>query len=143
MRIEPMRAEHLPAVKALLDLCFAESTWSENMLLSEMEKPDSSCTVALEGERVVGFLAFEQILDEGSVIEVAVLPASRRKGIARELLQNAIKSANDLSTVFLEVRASNAPAIALYESLGFERIATRKNYYDRPTEDGIVYRLSC
>lgn len=138
-----MRAEHLPAVKDLLDLCFAESSWSMNMLLDQLMKPESFCTVAVEGESAVGFLAFEQIIDEGSVIEVAVHPDFRRKGIARELLQNALNSAEGLRTVFLEVRESNSPAVALYESLGFERVAVRKNYYDRPTEDGIVYRLSC
>ncbi len=140
MMITEMKQEHLASVKALLDICFGESSWSTDSLTSELEKPDSVCLVALSNGEVVGFLAFEKILDEGSVIEVAVRPECRRKGIARELLQNALNGANDLSTVFLEVRESNAPAIGLYKSLGFTEIGKRVDYYDFPKENAIIMR---
>lgn len=140
MKIIKMLPEHLAEVKALLDTCFGESAWSLDSLRSQLSKPDSSCTIAIEDNRTVGFLAFEQILDEGSIIEIAVHPRFRRRGIAKELINSAIQNAGNLSAVFLEVRESNAPAISLYRSLGFEQIAVRKDYYDHPKENAIIMK---
>ena len=138
MIIEKMRAEQIDAVKELLDLCFGDSAWSLDALRSQLQKPVSRCYVAIEEESVIGFLAFEQVLDEGSIAELAVHPAYRRQGIARELIRSVLD--NSIKEIFLEVRESNTPAIALYESLGFERIGTRKGYYDAPKENALVMR---
>lgn len=140
MMILKMTSAHLDDGKALLDICFGESAWSMESLRSQLGKSDSRCTVAVQDERIVGFLAFEQILDEGSIVEVAVHPDYRRQGIARELIESAIKD-NSLKEIYLEVRESNIPAIRLYESLGFERVGVRKGYYDNPKEDSVIYRL--
>ena len=140
MKIVTMTAEHLGEVKALLDVCFGESAWSMDSLRSQMEKADSHCTVAIEQDSVIGFLAFEQVLDEGSIIEVAVAPDCRRKGIAKALITQAIQDSDGPAAVFLEVRESNAPAVSLYEALGFEQIGERKDYYDRPKENAIIMR---
>ena len=137
MKIINMMPAHLEDVKALLDICFGESAWSMDALRSQLEKADSRCTVAVEDERIVGFLAFEQILDEGSIVEVAVHPDHRRQGIARELIGSAMND-NSLKEIYLEVRESNTPAIRLYESLGFERVGVRKGYYDSPKEDAVL-----
>lgn len=136
-----MSPDHLDDVKALLDISFGDSAWSSESLRSQTEKADSRCTVAVEDDRIVGFLAFEQIVDEGSIVEVAVHPDYRRQGIARHLIRSAITD-NSLKEIYLEVRESNSPAIRLYESLGFERIGTRKNYYDAPKEDAAIYRFT-
>ena len=140
MRIINMTPEHPDGVKALLDICFGESAWSMDALRSQLEKADSRCTVALIDDRIVGFLAFEQVMDEGSIVEIAVHPDHRRQGIAREMIESALSN-NSLKEIFLEVRESNTPAIALYESLGFEKIGVRKGYYDKPKEDAVIYRL--
>ena len=142
MRITEMLPAHLEQVKALLDLCFGDSAWTKDSLRSQLEKSDSRCTVAVEDDRIIGFLAFEQVLDEGSIVEVAVHPDCRRNGIARSLITSAIQSAEGLNTVFLEVRESNTPAVGLYESLGFERIGVRKGYYQKPKEDAVIMNLS-
>ncbi len=142
MKITEMLPEHVDAVKALLDLCFADGSWSVASIRSELDKPDSRCTVAVEDGEVIGFLAFEQIVDEGSVVEVAVMPAYRRHGVARKMIERATEDAADLRNVFLEVRQGNAPALALYDSLGFERIAVRKDYYDKPKENAVIMRKS-
>ena len=136
-----MLPAHLEQVKSLLDLCFGDSAWTLDSLRSQLEKSDSRCTVAVEDDRIIGFLAFEQVLDEGSIVEVAVHPDCRRNGIARSLITTAIQSAEGLNTVFLEVRESNTPAVKLYESLGFTQIAVRKGYYDHPKEDAVIYRM--
>lgn len=135
-----MLSEHIDGVKVLLDICFGECAWSPDTIRTQLDKPDSQSIVALDEGMVVGYLAFEQILDEGSIIEVAVHPDHRRRGIARELIQ-AVTNDNSLKEIFLEVRDSNAPAITLYESLGFARIAVRKGYYKHPKEDALIYRL--
>lgn len=137
-----MLPAHLEQVKSLLDLCFGDSAWTLDSLRSQLDKSDSRCTVAVEGDRIIGFLAFEQVMDEGSIIEVAVHPDCRRKGIARSMITAAIQSAEGLNTVFLEVRESNIPAVSLYESLGFERIGVRKGYYQKPKEDAVIMNLS-
>lgn len=135
-----MQPEHIETVKDLLDTCFDENSWSVESIQSELEKADSRCTVAVEDSKVVGFLAFEQIMDEGSIVEVAVSPDYRRRGIARALINEALRNCTGFCTVFLEVREGNAPAVALYESLGFERIAVRRGYYDNPKENAIIMR---
>ena len=56
------------------------------------------------------------------------------------MIESALSN-NSLKEIFLEVRESNTPAIALYESLGFEKIGVRKGYYDKPKEDAVIYRL--
>jgi ribosomal-protein-alanine N-acetyltransferase len=135
-----MLPDDVGEVKALLDACFGSSAWSEQSILSELEKSDSYCTVAVKDGVIVGYLAFEQIADEGSIIEVAVRPDCRRQGIAKRLIESASDSSEGLSEVFLEVRESNIPAVALYEGLGFERIALRRDYYDAPKENAIIMR---
>lgn len=140
MIITPMLLGHLDTVKELLDSCFGDSTWSMDSLRSQLEKADSRCTVAVENDTVVGFLAFEQVLDEGSIVEVAVHPSCRRQGIAKALIDRAIGSADGLNLIFLEVRQSNLPAISLYTSLGFDKLGERKDYYDDPKENAIIMR---
>lgn len=139
MKIIKMTPEHLSGVKALLDICFDESAWSMDALRSELDKADSCCSIATEDNGIIGFLAFEQVVDEGSIVEIAVHPDHRRQGIAKELIRSAIRD-NSVKEIYLEVRESNSPAIMLYESLGFARIGTRKGYYDRPKEDAIIMR---
>ena len=137
-----MLPAHLEQVKALLELCFGDSAWTMDSLRSQLDKSDSRSTVAAEADRIIGFLAFEQLLDEGSIVEVAVHPDCRRKGIARSLITDAIQNADGLDTVFLEVRESNTPAVGLYESLGFERIGVRKGYYQKPKEDAVLMKMT-
>ena len=134
-----MRPEHIGAVKELLDLCFNTTAWSVDSVRSQLDKPGSVCTVVTDGGRVIAYLAFEKILDEGSIIEIAVAPEYRRQGIARELI-NASISDNSLKEIYLEVRESNLPAISLYESLGFERMGVRADYYDCPKENAVIMK---
>jgi ribosomal-protein-alanine N-acetyltransferase len=72
-------------------------------------------------------------------LNLAVDPPARRKGVALRLLEHALKGQQGL--YFLEVRESNTAAIALYESIGFQRVGVRKNYYSDPQEEGIVMRI--
>jgi ribosomal-protein-alanine N-acetyltransferase len=99
--------------------------------------------VALEGDRVVGFLVARTVAaDEREILNLAVAPDCRRKGVARALLDCALQSFR--GSVFLEVRESNRVAQEFYKSLGFKEFSRRKGYYESPPETAIVMKFhSC
>ena len=88
----------------------------------------------------VGFGGYSVAADQADVIDVAVAPLYRRRGIARMLMEKMLTdaAAHGACDVFLEVRASNEGAIALYTSLGFTPCGVRKNYYANPREDAVL-----
>jgi len=98
------------------------------------------CVVAVAEGRVTGFLASRRVApDEREILNVAVDPAQRRKGIALALVLDEL--ARGPGRWFLEVRASNEAAIRLYETAGFERCGSRPGYYQEPAEEAIVMRF--
>ena len=99
--------------------------------------------VAIEGNRVVGFLVARTLAaDEQEILNLAVAPDSRRKGVARALLASAFEGF--LGAVFLEVRESNEVAQQFYKSLGFKELSKRAGYYGSPPESAIVMKFhSC
>lgn len=101
------------------------------------------CLVALTENRVVGFIACRRTApDETEILNLAVDPQFRRHGVARQLVEQVLESAG--GALFLEVRESNHAARKLYESLGFQVIALRKKYYNKPEESAIVMKFhSC
>ena len=133
-----MQPGHIAGVKELLDNCFGDSAWSVQSIASQLDKSDSYCAVAVDEEMVVGYIAFESIVGEGSIVELAVSPKYRRKGIGRKLVELMLTSCSGVQTVCLEVRASNTAAKALYEALDFQPISVRKHYYDNPREDAVI-----
>ena len=138
-QLVPMDRSHLSGVAELERLCFS-TPWNETMLEEELFNPTASFIVAegAEGE-VLGYAGLHVVLDEGYIDNVAVRPDCRRQGIASALLGAFIRFAQaHLAFLTLEVRASNAPAIALYEAHGFVREGLRKNYYTAPREDAVI-----
>jgi ribosomal-protein-alanine N-acetyltransferase len=101
------------------------------------------CLVAMVNERIAGFaVARHTAPDEVEILNLAVDPLFRRRGIGRSLIQKLL--ANHAGSTFLEVRESNLAARKLYHSLGFEAIAVRKNYYNSSGESAIVMKFhSC
>jgi len=81
--------------------------------------------------------------DEGEILNLAVAPDGRRRGLGRELVRATIDALTEreVRQVYLEVRESNAPARALYATFGFKEVGRRQQYYRRPVEDAIVLRL--
>jgi ribosomal-protein-alanine N-acetyltransferase len=96
-----------------------------------------------EPPKVVGFAVFQRVSDEAELHNLAVNPTYRRQGVARALLQEGIRKLREAGAhrVFLEVRASNLPAIGLYTSVGFILHSTRQSYYQNPVEDALVMAL--
>jgi [ribosomal protein S18]-alanine N-acetyltransferase len=99
--------------------------------------------VALQGNRIVGFLVARTLVaGEREILNLAVAPDSRRKGVARALLDRVFEGF--CGEVFLEVRESNGVALKFYKSLGFKELSRRKGYYGNPPETAIVMKFhSC
>lgn len=136
-----MKAEHVPQIAALEKLCFADP-WSEMSIASELQSIWSHWLVALEEEQVVGYVGSQSSIDEADIMNIAVHPDFRRKGIAEALINRlaADLKARSIHALMLEVRVSNNSAIALYEKLGFREVGRRKNYYRNPKEDALILR---
>jgi ribosomal-protein-alanine N-acetyltransferase len=113
-----------------------------SQLRDELVRPWSVSWVALDGDRVVGFLLAWHVVDEIHVLNVAVKKTDRRRGIARTLLAElfAYTSARAVRTMYLEVRTGNTPAIELYRVHGFYASNVRKAYYS-DGEDALEMRL--
>ena len=141
MTITKMRPEHVSQVAELEKLCFSDP-WSEKSVASELENELALWLVALEGETLAGYVGSQTVMGETDMMNIAVSPAFRRQGIARELIQALIRELKEREShsLTLEVRASNAPALALYESLGFSQVGRRPGYYRNPKEDALILR---
>jgi ribosomal-protein-alanine N-acetyltransferase len=141
MIIEKMNATHVSQIAELEKLCFSDP-WSEKSIETELSCRLSVWLVALEGEQVVGYVGSQTVIDESDMMNIAVHPDFRRRGIAEALvaeLEAALRQRGSRALT-LEVRDSNAPAIALYEKLGFAQVGLRKNYYRNPKEDARILR---
>ena len=141
MKIEIMKASHVAQIAALEKICFSDP-WSERSITSELDNKLAFWLVATEGEQVAGYIGSQTVMDETDMMNVAVHPDFRRKGIAEALVNALVENLMEMGShcLTLEVRASNAPAIALYEKLGFAEIGRRKNYYRNPREDALILR---
>ena len=141
MMIRNMTAADVYQVAQLEKICFSDP-WSERSVSSELDNPLSLWLVAVEGERLVGYVGSQTVMGETDMMNIAVDPGSRRCGIAEKLIDALIAElkAIDSHCLTLEVRASNEPARALYEKLGFQHVGLRKNYYRNPREDACILR---
>ena len=141
MNIIKMDPGHVSQVAYLETVCFHDP-WSEKSIASELENALSLWLVAVEGDVVIGYVGSQTVLGWTDMMNVAVHPDHRRKGVGERLvlaLEEALKELES-TCLTLEVRASNEPAKALYEKLGFTEVGRRKNYYRNPKEDALIMR---
>ena len=141
MMIVRMNESHVTAVAELEKICFSDP-WSEKSVASELNNKLALWLVAEEESRVAGYIGSQTCGDESDVMNVAVHPDFRRRGIAEALVKDLVDQLKAIGSrcLTLEVRASNAPAIALYEKMGFVEVGRRKNYYRNPREDALIMR---
>jgi ribosomal-protein-alanine N-acetyltransferase len=138
-----MAREDLDAVLAIEQQSFS-MPWTDAMFRSELQNERTSRLLVARAEAtsgpLVGYIAYRIVLDEMHVILIAVAPAWRRRGVARQLLCQAMDQARTLGCIraTLEVRVSNTPALQLYYSLRFAPVGTRPKYYLRPLEDALI-----
>ncbi|HWA59445.1 MAG TPA: ribosomal protein S18-alanine N-acetyltransferase [Gemmatimonadales bacterium] len=142
-RIRPARPADAPALAALEQRCFSDP-WS-GLAFEEMLR--FPLTVALVAEEprdaVVGYLIGRAVAGEGEILNLAVVPEQRRRGLGGRLLEAGLEALTGAGArrVWLEVRESNGGAQALYEARGFTAAGRRSRYYRQPVEDALVYQL--
>ena len=137
--IVPMDRSHVDQVAALERECFS-MPWNETMLEDSLYDERASFIVAEDEEgNVIGYAGLHVVLDEGYIDNIAVEEAARRHGVASALLDVYCRFGEiNLAVLTLEVRKSNAAAIALYEKHGFQQVGLRPGFYQKPREDAVI-----
>lgn len=133
-RISSLNADGLAQAFAIEQRSHA-FPWSEKTFASNQGERYFNLRLDVDDE-MAAFAITQVVLDEATLFNIAVSPAFQRRGLGRALLEHLIceLEQKQILTLWLEVRASNVAAIALYESLGFNEATIRRNYY--PTADG-------
>jgi [ribosomal protein S18]-alanine N-acetyltransferase len=143
VQLEPMQLEDIEAVLAIEQQSFT-MPWTDAMFRSELQHERTPhmlvARVVQASSSIVGYVGYRVVLDEMHVILIAVAPAWRQRGIARQMICQAMDQARaaGCTRATLEVRVSNTPAQQLYYSLRFAPVGTRPKYYMRPTEDALI-----
>ena len=138
-QIIPMTPAHLPQAAELERACFSHP-WTERALGEDLANELLTLLAAVgEDGALLGYGDVSTVLDEGTLERIAVAPECRRRGVAEAILRRFLDGGRGkLVFLTLEVRAGNAPAIGLYEKLGFEAVGRRKNYYREEHEDALL-----
>jgi ribosomal-protein-alanine N-acetyltransferase len=131
------------AVAAIERSAFADP-WPEEAFEAQLERRVAWFAVAEVDREVAGYLVAFMVADEAEIANIAVREDLRGRGIGAALLDASLNEARvrGVSSVFLEVRESNATARRLYASRGFRKAGLRRSYYRNPIEDAIVLRWS-
>lgn len=141
-RLRPASLADVPAI-ARLELRAFSDAWTEAQLVDSLSQSGALGLVAQEEDDIlVGHLIGRTVVDEGEILTLAVAPERRRRGIAARLLTEALATmaGRGVGRVWLEVRASNDAAQALYQEHGFTPAGRRRGYYREPVEDALVLR---
>lgn len=142
VRIRQARVDDLDAIHAIETASFSDP-WRREGFRDLILGANASVVVAEAASAVAGYAVTYAAADEAEIANVAVAAGARRRGIGRALVDFAISAAvaGGARVVFLEVRASNAAALALYGARGFNEVSRRLAYYRNPREDAVVMRL--
>ena len=141
MHIRPATPADLPALVAL-DAQTNPHPWTTAQFQAAHRPPIHTLLVAEHQQQILGYIAWQHIQDEIELHLIATAPSHRQQGIASQLMQQLIATAQQHhARIILEVRASNHIAQALYRKHQFTPIATRKNYYGN--EDAIIMEKTC
>ena len=142
-RTRPATPADVPALAELERICFGDP-WSARSLLEAIQSETSRAYVAEVSGEIAGYVLARISGPEGEILDLAVRPENRRKGMARSLL-GAVRTALEYAgvrEVYLEVRESNAAALALYRAEGYRPSGYRAHYYRNPPEDAVVLRAA-
>lgn len=139
IKIRQMQIGDIPDVVRIEKVNFSRP-WSDLGFLSALNKENTIYLTAELDGRIVGYAGMWIAADDGEITNVAVDKEFQNQKIGHLLLENMWKygEKEGVTAYFLEVRSSNKPAITLYEHQGFRQAGLRKNFYEAPTEDGIV-----
>jgi [ribosomal protein S18]-alanine N-acetyltransferase len=139
-RVRRLVYSDLPAALSIERRSF-DTPWSLAMFVLELSKPSGICLAAAGDDGLVGYLVCSRYADVWHVMNVAVRPDRRRRGIASQLLERLFSEAGPEARYTLEVRTSNLGAIAMYERFGFRPAGHRRRYYHDNGEDALIMWL--
>lgn len=141
--VVPMAEKHIKAVEEMEQACFP-TPWTEDGLRAELTSDTAVFRVALLDGVPAGYGGMHFVCGEGYIDNIAVLPAMRRCGIGKTIVESLINFTETHNGIFvsLEVRESNAPAITLYTKLGFQENGRRRGFYTKPPEDALILTKS-
>ena len=134
------RPEDLPEIEQILKLSSEAADWSAEALADTLRRHPTCFFVARAENRVAGFVCGRIVADEAEILNLAIRPELRNRGIGKALVGKLLHTfiLQGVAQVFLEVRKSNATAIAFYHHLGFRQVGERPGYYQNPTEPALV-----
>lgn len=136
VRLSPMTAADAPALAALHQDCFPEEPWSPTAWRDLLAMPGALGLWLQQAEQAQALVLLRRAEDEAEILTLAVAPALRRQGLARQLLAAAASTlvGQGVARLFLEVAVNNEAARALYQSLGFAVVGRRRAYYQQGTQ---------
>jgi [ribosomal protein S18]-alanine N-acetyltransferase len=139
LEIRPLALKDLSAIEEIERRSYP-TPWSRSMFAGELTKVSSISLGAFEGDRLVGYVIVSRYVDAWHVMNIAVHPQQRTRGVASALLERLFEStSSDARRGYtLEVRVSNEGAIKLYERLGFRARGVRRGYYTDNREDALI-----
>jgi [ribosomal protein S18]-alanine N-acetyltransferase len=144
VNLVPMRPSHMDALMVHERAMFGTEAWTRSGYRAELADTAHRYYVAAEGAdgALLGWAGVMVIAESAEILTVGVVPAARRTGIARRLVADLLAEAvrRGAAEAFLEVRVDNTSALRLYETEGFERIGTRRGYYDGGRVDAVTMR---
>jgi [ribosomal protein S18]-alanine N-acetyltransferase len=142
LKVRVLRGSDLSRVLEIENASFS-TPWKESTFRGLLGRTDTDLIAALRGDVLIGYAVTWTVLDQAELGNVAVAPEARGTGVGRLLVRSVVERLRyrRVKECFLEVRASNTVAQALYESFGFEVVGRRRAYYAQPTEDALVMRL--
>ena len=138
--IREMTESDIQEIAELEKECFSEP-WSEDSLKDELINETARFYVLRDNKKLLGYIGANNICGEVYITNVAVKGTYRGKGYGKKLVNHLVQQSELEKALFvtLEVRESNENAIKLYEKCGFKKIGERKNFYSKPTENGLIY----
>lgn len=137
--LRKLQTKDLEYIMEIETSCFSVP-WSKNGFESELRHQNTYYNCIEIENKVIGYSGLWKILDEGHIMNVAILPEYRKKGYGKKLIENLFEFCldNDIIRTTLEARESNKAAIKLYEKMGFEIVGTRPKYYSKPLENAVI-----
>ena len=139
-----MQESHTTQIAALEQANFS-TPWDEDSIRAELENSLALWLAAVDAEQnVLGYVGSQSCFEDADILNVCVAPEARRRGIAEALMLELERRLlpKGVEKITLEVRASNEPAIALYSKIGYVKVGTRRNYYEKPREDALILQKS-
>ncbi|MEL7401191.1 MAG: ribosomal protein S18-alanine N-acetyltransferase [Pseudomonadota bacterium] len=141
MQLQPLSVQHFPSVMAL-ELKAHSHPWSETNMESALSR--HRCWGLFDADCLLGFTIFSLVLDEAELLDCVIDPALQGRGLGNRLLElSLLELQGAAQRIYLEVRESNAPAIALYQNHGFVEVGIRRDYYPSVSgrEDALLMAL--